>query len=71
VDYLVDARCTMEKIDKPLSTVDIHAVYSGGKTTRLVDEKQSFRSTSQFDRDPAHTGQAPQHPTQGRKPYRK
>ncbi|PMQ05355.1 hypothetical protein DyAD56_08485 [Dyella sp. AD56] len=61
----------MEKVDKPLSTVYIHSVYSGSKTTRLVDQKKSFQSTSQFDRDPAHSGQAPEHPTPGRKPYRK
>ncbi|PXV54089.1 hypothetical protein SAMN04487785_114133 [Dyella jiangningensis] len=59
----------MEKNSRPLSTEYIHSVYSGKSTNVVVDEKKDFHSTNQFDRDPAHTGQAPQDPRSVRKPY--
>lgn len=61
----------MEKTAKPMSTEYIHSVYAGKKATRVVDETQDFHSTNQFDRDPEHSGQAPQDPKSIRKPYRR
>ncbi|WP_144240809.1 hypothetical protein [Dyella japonica] len=61
----------MEKSDKPLSTAYIHSVYSGAEETRTVDEKSAFHSTNQFDRQPTHSGQAPENPKPARKYSRK
>jgi hypothetical protein len=59
----------VDKISRPISTEYIHSVYSGKRVTSVVDERQDFHSTNQFDRDPAHSGQAPQDPKSFRKPY--
>jgi hypothetical protein len=61
----------MEKTDKPISTAYIHSVYSGKDTVFVTDDKQDFHSTSQFDRDPSHSGSAPEDPKSAGKPYRR
>lgn len=61
----------MEKTEKTLSTAYIHSIYSGSKTTRAIDDKSAFHSTNQFDRDPTHSGQAPENPKPGRKSDRR
>lgn len=59
----------VDKMSKPISTEYIHSVYSGKRITSVVDARKDFHSTNQFDRDPAHSGQAPQDPKSTRKPY--
>lgn len=59
----------VDKLSKPISTEYIHSVYSGKSGTVVVDKSKDFHSTNQFDRDPAHSGQAPQDPKSTRKPY--
>ena len=59
----------MEKTSTPISSEYIHSVYSGKNTRRVVDERKDFHSTNQFDRDPEHSGQAPQDPKNTKKPY--
>ncbi|HUA81041.1 MAG TPA: hypothetical protein VL997_11760 [Dyella sp.] len=50
--------------DKPqsLSAATIHSVYSGKKITSVVEQAKDFKSTNNFARDAAHSGQAPEKP---------
>ena len=61
----------MNSTSKPLSAAAIHSVYAGASATRAVDPKKAFKSTSQFDRDPAHTGRAPEAPKASKGPFRR
>jgi hypothetical protein len=52
----------MNETPKPLTAAHIHSIYAGKKVSSAVDEAKEFQSTKRFERDPSHSGQAPEHP---------
>lgn len=61
----------MKGPNEPLSAEAIHSLYAGKKAQVFVRDDKKFKSTSQFDRDPAHTGQAPAAPKAEKGPFRR
>jgi len=61
----------MNDTTKPLSAATIHSVYSGKKISSVVDQAKEFKSTNRFERDPSHSGEAPQLPKVNKGPFRR